>query len=137
MAGCLRTADVEPVVVAWTFRGGDTLGCEAGREDVPVMRIRSHVAVSPAADDEYIDWVPCATEDAVLGIERFEGAITPLELGTYDVEVEMWTADRFWRIAHQGAPGLAILNSPTDVATVNVEMIEDLGGYDPAAAGAL
>lgn len=136
VTGCLRTADVEPVVVAWTFQGGDRLGCEAGRDEVPMMRIRSHVAVSSAADDEYVDWVPCATEDPIVGLERFEGAITPLELGTYDVEVEMWTADRFWRIAR--GTGTAILNSTTEIYTVHVTMTRETGGYDAAAAsGAL
>lgn len=103
---------------------------------MPLMRVRTHVSVSMAPDDEYIDWLPCATEDPVLGLEQRAGAITPLELGTYDVDVQMWTADRFWLLAH--GTSTAILTSTTDTATVDVMMEPETGGYDATeAAGAL
>lgn len=129
--GCLRTPDVEPVVVDWTFDAADTIGCEPGAAELPEMRIRTHVQTGEP-DDELIDWAPCVIVDQISGLERHDALITPLELDVYDVEVEMWVDHRTRRVAHQKDARTAILNTTDDVAMVPVEMVSDpvlLPGY--------
>jgi hypothetical protein len=123
-AGCLRTPDVEPVLVDWTFPAGDTIGCEAAAVEVPEMRIRTHVQTA-APDDEFIDWAPCVVVDPIGGLERHDALMTPLEHDVYYVECEMWVDQRTRRVAHQQDPKTAVLVTPDDVYPVSVMMVAD------------
>jgi hypothetical protein len=126
-SGCLARSlaiDTQPVVVVWTTAEGVTLGCDEGRVDLPLMRIRTHLQQSPSDDDEYFDWMPCRSENT-FELPAFQGVTTPLELGSYDVEVELWTADRTQRIAVQNGARTAILNEPAVPYTVEVELRPD------------
>lgn len=90
-SGCLARSlavDTQAIDVLWSFTTND-FGCTEVRPDLPMVRIRAHVQ-NADPDDELFDWVPCVGEPAFGGDTATHGVTTPLELGAYDVSVELW-----------------------------------------------
>jgi hypothetical protein len=125
-SGCLAKSlavDTQAILVVWQIDDRTPLGCVAGAEELPLLKIRSHIQSSPDPDDEYFDWVPCLVEDVPLE-DAFRGQTTPLELGPYDVEVELWTWDRARVLARASQPHTALLdNTPPGPLTVEVTLV--------------
>ena len=125
--GCLARSlavDTQAIAVVWRVDERTALGCVEGAAALPLLKIRSHIQASPEPDDEYFDWVPCLTIDPESGRGPFHGLTTPLELGAYDVEVELWSADRARLLARSVEPRTALLdNTPPEPYEVEVTLV--------------
>jgi hypothetical protein len=90
-SGCLARSlavDTQTIDVTWSFTTND-FGCTSVREGLPMVRIRAGVQ-NANPDDELFDWVPCYVEPLFVGDPATHGYTTPLELGSYDISVELW-----------------------------------------------
>src|SRR5262245_57931640 len=90
-SGCLARSlavDTQVVLAVWRFDAPTELGCTLGRDDLPLVRIRSHVQ-GYDDDDELFDWVPCVSDVIISdGVPPNHGFTTPLELASYDIELQ-------------------------------------------------
>jgi hypothetical protein len=129
--GCLPRAlavDTEAVQVTWTFEESD-FGCVLGADPMPEVRIRSMLQMAGAnEDDEVFDRRPCYDPEAMVdGLSNpFSAVTTPLELGAYDISLELWDELGGTLLARSMVGGFVILQTPGDISEPIAIVIEPL-----------